>query len=445
MRRTRAALTAAFGTLLLITAAPLAAAPAAAGAQHASVVADRPVRAVPQVLDGVVKSIAQVGDVMVAGGEFTRVSGPEGGPAEARDNIFAFDRATGALLPDFAPEVDGTVVSVAAGPDSTVIAGGDFRRVNGEKRRGLARLSLRDGEAAGGFGAVADDGAVNRLETHGGALYVGGSFTGISGTPKTGLARLDARTGAVDPAFDITIAEPRRGTLRVGELAVSPDGRRLVIAGTFTKVEGERRYQIAAIDTGAGARSGSVWGGPFGGLPGAGGGKARLSAWSTEVYAAPCDYSNIHTYVRQIDFAPDGSYFAVATSGGPEIKPGLCKTATRWESDDTAGARPTWVNHSGGDSLYSVEVTGAAVYVGGHQRWMDNPEGERDKGPGAVERSGIAALDPSTGKALPWNPGRDRGHGAEALTTTADGLYVGSDTERLAGERHPRLGFFPVR
>ncbi|MFC4565261.1 delta-60 repeat domain-containing protein [Nocardiopsis mangrovi] len=424
MRRTRAALTAAFGTLLLISAVPLTAVPAAAGTRHTSVVADRPVRAVPQVLDGVVKSIAQVGDVMVAGGEFTRVSGPGGGTAETRHNIFAFDRATGELLP-FAPEIDGMVVSVAAGPGSTVVAGGGFRRVNGEDRRGLTRLSLRDGEAADGFGAVADDGSVNRLETHGGALYVGGSFTGISGTPRTGLARLDARTGAVDPAFDITIAEQRRGRLRVGELAVSPDGRRLVIAGTFTKVEGERRYQIAAIDTGAGA--------------------ARLSSWSTESYAAPCDYSNIHTYVRQIDFAPDGSYFAVATSGGPELKPGLCKTVARWENDDTRDTRPSWVNHSGGDSLYSVEATGAAVYVGGHQRWMDNPEGDRDKGPGAVERSGIAALDPATGSALAWNPGRDRGHGAEALTSTADGLYVGSDTERLAGERHPRLGFFPMR
>lgn len=109
-----------------------------------------------------------------------------------------------------------------------------------------------------------------------------------------------------------------------------------------------------------------------------------------------------------------------------------------------AGARPTWANHTGGDAIYSVEVTGAAVYVGGHQRWMDNPEGDKSAGPGAAPREGIAAVDPETGKALAWNPGRTRGHGVEALTATPEGLYVGSDTKRLAGEYHARLGMFPL-
>ena len=47
-----------------------------------------------------------------------------------------------------------------------------------------------------------------------------------------------------------------------------------------------------------------------------------------------------------------------------------------------------------------------AVYVGGHQRYLDNPLGSdaNGPGPGAVARVGIGALSPTTGKALPGTP-----------------------------------------
>jgi hypothetical protein len=92
-----------------------------------------------------------------------------------------------------------------------------------------------------------------------------------------------------------------------------------------------------------------------------------------------------------------------ATSGGVDT---TFDTAARFDLRGTGMHRPLWVNWTGGDSLYSVADTGSAVYVGGHQRWMDNPQGHETAGPGAVERPGIAAINPITGKATPWNAKR---------------------------------------
>ena len=71
----------------------------------------------------------------------------------------------------------------------------------------------------------------------------------------------------------------------------------------------------------------------------------------------------------------------------------MCDAAARFETADQGTAiEPTWINWTGGDSLYSVAVTGVAVYVGGHMRWLDNPYGPTRPGrarcPGrASERS----------------------------------------------------------
>lgn len=410
------------GALLLSPVGTAMAAPAAPPVDHSRVVGDRPVLWTPHVLDGAVKDILRIGDTVVVAGEFDRISEAMGERVLRQPNLFAFEHGTGRILRSFSPRVDGTVTSLAPGPDGTVIVGGDFRSVDGRASPGLTRLSVRDGRAAPEFRGSLDGGDAYRVAVHGGHLYVGGDFSGVNGTPRAALARLDTRTGAVDTGFAPHLAEPRLGKLKVQELALSPDGRRLAVNGTFTKVNDLDRHQIAMIDTASGTPT----------------------PWSTSAYEADCGGARLQTYMRQMAFSPDGSFLAVVTAGGRRVQPGLCKSVSRFENTDTPDAEPTWTNKTGGDSLYSVEVTSAAVYVSGHQRWMDNPQGALNPGPGSVEREGIAAVDPTTGRALAWNPGRARGHGAEALHATSDGLYVGSDTERLAGDHHARLGMFPL-
>lgn len=107
-------------------------------------------------------------------------------------------------------------------------------------------------------------------------------------------------------------------------------------------------------------------------------------------------------------------------------------------------ARPTWINYTGGDTLQSITVTDAAVYVQGHNRWLDNPLGNDTCGAGCAPRPGIGAISPTTGTALAWNPTKDLGVGGKDLLLTSAGLWVASDTTTIGGEVHERLAFLPA-
>lgn len=385
-------------------------------------VSANPVDNTPHVLDGEVRALALVGDTVIAGGEFSLVREAGRQAVHKRSNLFAYSLSTGRIIPGFAPALDGPVLALAAGPRGTAYLGGAFQQVNGASARGLAQLELATGGLTR-FRAQINWGDVRGLAARNGVVYAAGSFTAIEGTPRVGLARLNGATGAVDPSFDLRLAAPNLTRVKLDDLALSPDGSRLVAVGAVQQAGGQYRAQIAMIDTFA--------------MP------ARVADWYTDAYTRPCR-TGFETYLRGVDFAPDGSWFAVVTTGrmtGPQL---MCDTVARFETGGTGLHRPSWVNYTGGDSLYSVAVTGSVVYVGGHQRWMDNPLGRESPGPGAKSRTGIASVDSITGRATDWNPTRRRGIGARALLATRAGLIVGSDTEILAKEYHGRIGMFPV-
>jgi hypothetical protein len=241
------------------------------------------------------------------------------------------------------------------------------------------------------------------------------------------VAALNPTTGANTGAIAITVAgtvNPADDT-RVRHLAISPDGTRLVATGNFATVNGQGRPRAFMLNLGP---------------------TATLSTWHAPRFDVTCVAGGSRLESAQgVDFSPDGTYFVVVATGGPTGTSGVCDAAARFETANvSANAAPTWINWTGGDTLYSVAITGAAVYVGGHQRWLDNPYGSDSAGPGAVSRPGIGAIDPVTGRALAWNPTKSRNHGTMVLYATPQGLWVGSDGERFGREDHYGIGFAPL-
>jgi hypothetical protein len=411
--------------VLLVGASPAA----AVNSTQPGIVSNVPADGTPAVLDGVVNAVVQVGGRVVVGGSFTRVQ-QANGRVLARTDIFSFDPSTGLVDPAFNPAVaNGLVSTLSAGPDGqSVFAGGTFDTVNGQPEKRLVKLNLADGSIVPGFQAALMGSWVEDSDVRGNTIYIGGAIASVNGVARGRFAALDATTGAVDPNVAVNFTDTRAGKLRVAHFDISPDGTKLIATGTFTKVDGLDRAQIAMIDLST--------------TP------ASVSSWQTDAFTPACA-TQFDTYIRDVSFAPDGSYFVVADTGawfgGPSAHV-LCDSVQRWEAGATGpGQQPTWVDYTGGDSLTQVAATGAAVYVGGHQRYLNNPFRADAPGAGAVGRMGIAALDPVNGLPYTWNPGRyPRGSGVWAFLGTPDGLWVGSDTDYVDFAYHPRLAFLPL-
>jgi hypothetical protein len=411
----------------LIVAAP---APAWAARQQDVVVSDDPVDYTPHVLDGTVFAIAQVGQMIVLGGDFTRArNAADGSSVLPRNHLLAFDKDTGVISTTFVPHPDDVVRTLAAAPNGTaVIVGGKFNSIDGKTAHKLAMLDVATGAVVPAFAPGLINALVQDAKVSAGRLFISGQFTEIGGVPRGYLAELDATTGALRPSVDLSFAGVVwSGLTQAYKMDVSPDGRRMVVIGNFDTVNGLTRPAVVQIDLST--------------QP------AAVVDWVAPQWKPKCGSSPGTKFApRDVSFSPDGSYFVIGATGGHTRRGTLCDGVTRWETAATGSVQPTWFAMTGGDSIYSVEATGTAVYVGGHCRWFNNPVYVHSfKGPGAVDREGIAALDPVTGVPLSWNPGRERGRGVWDFLSSDDGLWVASDTDRIGHfEYHGRIAKFPL-
>ena len=147
----------------------------------------------------------------------------------------------------------GYVHAVQVLHDDSIIVGGNFRRVDGQRRHGIARVTA-DGTLDAGFDPALDDVAgagasVQAIaEDAQGRIYIAGQWLrdGVPGR----IARLDAH-GVPDPDW---MPQPDGA---VWSIAI--DGGDVFLAGDFRHVGADWRYGLARLGDGSGAPLDPDW------------------------------------------------------------------------------------------------------------------------------------------------------------------------------------------
>ena len=420
-----------FALMGLAAGLAIAMSPAAWGAvRQTDVVLENPANNTPTLVDTgagykpIVDAIAQSGSTVFVGGRFARLTTP-GPPVQTfnRTNLASFDAESGAMSP-VALNPNGRVWALAT-IGNFVYVGGEFTAIGGRNTRSLVRVNATTGMVDSGF-TSAVRGRVNVLVPANGRLYVGGSFGAK-------LVALNPVTGANTGTFSLAITDPLPnawGMVTILGMAISPDGSKLVATGNFRRVAGQSRSRLFVADLD----------GP----------QATLDPWYYQPFMRACASTHPRriAYLQGVDFSPDGNFFSVAATGQiprvpSDINVTVCDAVGRFamNNDD----RPQWINYTGGDSVWAVADTGAAVYTQGHFQWLDNPNGQGSQdGGGAARRLGIGAINPTTGRALPWDPPKRAAVGGRVLLATDDGLWVGSDSTHFGGEPRRGIAFAPL-
>jgi len=385
-----------------------------------------------------IRQLAQCGTTMYAVGGFSSIK--QKSTTYARNNAFSFSATTGAMT-GWAPDVNGKVSTVALSADcSTAYLGGSFTSINGTAVKNLAAVDTTNGNVLSTFAHTAG-GKVSTIARVGTHLLTGGAFTSINGSTKKYLVSLNTTTGKDDSYVNLPITGNYVYTQDDGRVSsgnstnifttdVSPDGSKLLAMGVFTSVGGQARRQIFMLDLGTTSATVDLW------------------------YSPEFD-QNCHAvepfYLQAASWSPDMSKVYVATTGYKpatgigfntyEPRGGLCDAAAAFPAGPSSTQTHEWINYTGCDSLYSTAADNSAVYVGGHERWLDSPQQCDGNGNGTkVDSPGMGGINPTTGMSILDGKGvnastgdlvnkysRGRGLGADDMLLTPAGLWIASD------------------
>ncbi len=391
-------------------------------------------------IDGSVEQIRQLtqcGSTMYAVGRFSSIK--RYSTTVTRNNAFSFNATTG-VISSWNPNVNGQVNSVALSPDcSTAYLGGTFTAVNGTAVTNLAEVSTTTGAVNGAF-AHSAGGKIDNLVLSGTHLLAGGAFTSINGSTNKYFVSLNPSTGKDDGYLNLNISgtyvytddggnHSSGNATRIFNTDISPDGAKLLVMGVFTSVGGQARRQIFMLDLGA---------------------TATIDPWYSPEFDQNC--ATVEPFwLQAASWSPDMSTVYVATTGykpangvgydtrGP--RGGLCDAAAAFPSGASSTQTHRWVNYTGCDSLYSTAADNNAVYVGGHERWLDSPVQCDGNGNGTkVDSPGMGGINPASGLLIQDGLGvnsatgdlvgkysRARGLGADDMLLTPAGLWIASD------------------
>ena len=242
-------------------------------------------------------------------------------------------------------------------------------------------LDSHTGAPIAGFAPQLNSSALSVAAT-GSTVWVGGAFTSANGAARLRAAAFDARTGAA------TGWAPQVNDFTVRALEVAPDRSKVLLAGSFTTVNGAAARGMAAVTTGTGASS--TW----------------------QANAVVQDYgSNAAIYsLSTRDGVVYATGYSFAGGGGNGNLEGT--VAMNW-----ADGGIKWIENCNGDTYDSVVFDGA-LYTVSHAHDCSNIGGFGETDPETYHRSlafSLAAtqqIAPTSGwfpgmpapSLLDWNP-----------------------------------------
>jgi hypothetical protein len=347
-----------------------------------------------------IRQTVQCGDTMFAVGTFSDIT--QGGTEYPRSNIFSFSATAPYTITSWAPQVNGTINSIAFnGTDcDDAYIGGKFTSVNGTTVTDIAEIDTTVGDVEPTFGTSTAGGQVETLVGVDGHILVGGYFTWINGSHKDPyMASVSPITGEDDGFLRLNISgfyDYCDGSCTQGRASsvynqqLSHSGDYDLVEGDFTSVGGMQREQIFMLDLTTSPATVTPW---------------TSSQWDGSDPNQPYQCMPIEAfYIRSAAWSPDDSTVYIATTGyhpvngptGQTPRTGLCDAAASFPA--TMGpVTDNWIEYAGCDSYYSVAADNTTVYVAGHPRYAENSDGCDGPGPGAIKDYGLQGLNPSNG------------------------------------------------
>ena len=279
---------------------------------------------------------------------------------------------------------------VVSADGNTVYAGGWFTTIGGATRFGVAGLNASTGLATAWNPQLS--GNVVALALSGTTLYLGGYFSsfGTSVVARTNLYAIDGSTGEVKASFNPSLTG---GTKAAYAFVLTGDDASLYVGGNFTAIGGQARTNLARVTTADGA----------------------INAWTP----ADAGISSI--------FDMTLGETAIYVAGYQGASAGIASVNT------TTGAVNWSVALNVGKAIYSLQLIGTTLYVGGDFTTI-----------GGQSRNRLAALDATNGDVLAWNPGADNTVESIVKSTNEGTLYIGGKFQNIASTARNRLASFTV-
>jgi hypothetical protein len=332
------------------------------------------------------------GHALYVGGSFDRIGGVR------RSRTAAVDTRAARIL-RWNPAPDGAAYTIESAPDGRVVfLGGSFAHLGGKRRIGIAAVDAKTGAALrfdarlSGVSSSYLDTSVNDLLATRTTLFIAGGFTRVGRTSRHVLAAVSAQTGAVndwDPAVTGDY---------VSALALDASSGTLYFGGALSKVGGQRRDGLAAVDTRTGA----------------------VRPWD------PREFGDIDALVP----GAGGVVFA----GGDIGSVGAARRAGLAAIDEGGEVSAWQPSATGSVSALAPSPDGSRVYVGGRFTLK-----------GAAAQKNFAVVDVASGTLHPFGGGTNSD--VRAIAPSADGstVYIGGKFGAVAGKRRPYLAALDAR